>query len=125
MLSRDDAANRLEELERRLGKSSLYYLCKHVLGYKLLEDTPHMDVAAFAQVTVFRKPKESWGGQGIILDQEPRGSFKTTIISQALPILAILNNPNIRILLDSAVEQNSVDNLKVIAEHLSTNQKIR
>jgi len=125
MLSTADQAQRLEEIDRRLSKESLYYLCKSILGYSLISEEPHMDVCQFGQTVIFQKPPEKFGNQAVLLDMEPRGSLKTTIFSQGLPIQAILNNPNIRILLDSAVEQNSLDNLKVITQHLERNPKLR
>lgn len=125
MLSTTDQAQRLEEIDRRLSKQSLYYLCKSILGYSLIQEQPHMEVCQFGETVIFQKPPERFGNQAILLDMEPRGALKTTIFSQSLPIQAILNNPNIRILLDSAVEQNSLDNLKVITQHLERNQKLR
>ena len=125
MLSPEDQAQRLEELDRRLSKESLYYLCKYILGYSLISEEPHMEGCQFGQTVIFQKPPEKYGNQAVLLDMEPRGSLKTTIFSQALPIQALLNNPDIRILLDSAVEQNSLDNLMVITQHLERNPKLR
>lgn len=116
-LSRDELQQRLEQIDRVNGKESLFYFAKYVLGYTKMQRRPHMDVCQFIESIV--------RGARFGLDLEPRGSFKTTQFSQALPIWMILQNPNIRILLDSAVLQNSIDNLGVIKRHLEGNDKLR
>lgn len=116
-IAKPDLEASLEQYDREQGKRSLYHLTKFVLGYNELEVNPHKDVCDFAQQVL--TPKTN------LLDLEPRGSFKTTQFSQGLPILAMLNYPNIRILLDSAVLQNSLDNLGVIKLHLSANDRFR
>lgn len=112
MISRSDLQAQFEEADRRFGWESLYYLAKFVLGYKDMRPSPHKDVCRFAERIVSGWKKG--------LDLEPRGVFKTTIFSQALPISLILHDPNIRILLDSSVLQNSIDNLGVIKRHFES-----
>ncbi len=114
----DALRTQLEETERRCGRESLYYFNKRILGYDLMQRKPHEAVARFAQ-EVLTTHKE-----GICL--EPRGSFKTTQLTQGLAvwILTVVDH-NARILLDSAVLQNSIDNLRVIKAHFETNQKLR
>lgn len=114
----DALRSQIEETERRCGRESLYYFNKKILGYSLMERRPHEAVARFIQ-NVVTTDKE-----GLIL--EPRGSFKTTQITQGLATwLLTCVDPNMRILLDSAVLQNSIDNLRVIKQHLANNQKLR
>lgn len=110
MLSRTELQAQLEEADKRWGLESLYYFSRFVLGYDLLEPEPHKEVSKFAEDIALVSKRG--------LDLEPRGAFKTTIFSQALPIWMALKNPNIRILLDSEVLQNSIDNLGVIKRHL-------
>lgn len=124
-LSRDTAQAQLEEIDRRGGKESLYYLAKFILGYKDMEPQPHVEICAFAESVVFVKKDPSKPNQTGGLDMEPRGVFKTTVFSQALPVLAILHDPNIRILLTSSVLPNSTDNLQVVKNHFKHNPKLR
>lgn len=113
----DDLRQRLIEVDRRSGRDSLYYFSKKILGYGRMEKKPHADVCDFIQA-VMDKHKRG-------LDLEPRGSFKTTQASQALPIWLLERDPNLRILLDSSVLQNSIDNLGVIKNHYMGNEKLR
>lgn len=114
----DALRTQLEETERRCGRESLYYFNKKILGYDLMQRKPHEEVAKFIQ-QVAMTDKE-----GLIL--EPRGSFKTTQITQGFVVwLLACVDVNLRILLDSAVLQNSIDNLRVIKAHFEQNQKLR
>jgi hypothetical protein len=117
MLSREAYEKQLEEADRIGGRDSLFYLARFILGYELMQEQPHLEVCQFLE-SIVKTHKRG-------LDLEPRGSFKTTQASQALPIWLILNDPNIRILLTSAVLQNSMDNLGVIARQLEGNEKLR
>lgn len=110
LVSRADLQAQLEETDRKLGRESLFYFAKFCLGYSLLQEFPHKEVCSFAQKTV--------EAQRHALDLEPRGAFKTTIFSQALPTWLVDRNPNIRILLTSQVLQNAIDNLGVVKRHL-------
>jgi len=108
MASRAETQAQLEECDRKWGLESLYYMARFNLGYSLMQPFPHKDVCNFIQHSK----------QG--LDLEPRGAFKTSIISQAYPVQRIIKNPDIRILLDSVVLQNSLDNLAVIKAHFES-----
>lgn len=113
----DDLRSNLAEIDKKCSAESLYYFNKRILGYSLLQRKPHDDVARFIQ--------DGLTPGSCSLDMEPRGSFKTTQISQGLPIWLLTQNPNLRILLDSSVLQNSIDNLRVIKNHLEGNSKLR
>lgn len=113
----DDLRKQLEEMERRCGLESLYFFNKKILGYAEMQRRPHAAVADFLQATIKNKRHA--------LALEPRGTFKTTQISQGLPIWILEHDPNARILLDSSVLQNSIDNLRVIKAHYKNNQKFR
>jgi len=104
----------LDEKDRRESLSSLYYFGKFVLGYDL-EKQPHLEVCDFIQDMVMEK--------GMLL--LPRGSFKTTIVSQILPVWLALKNQNTRILLYSEVLKNSVRNLEVVKNLFTQNMRLR
>lgn len=101
----------LDEKDKRESKKSLFYFGKFILGYDLYIN-PHRDICDFVQ---------SCGESGLLL--LPRGSFKTTIVSQIYPLWLLINNPNIRILLDSEVLRNSERNLGVIKRTLQGHQR--
>lgn len=108
MLSRAETQASLEECDRKWGLESLYYMARFNLGYTLMRPFPHKDLCRFIETS-----KRA-------LDLEPRGAFKTSVISQAYSVQRIIKNPNIRILLDSVVLQNSLDNLGVIKSHFES-----
>lgn len=113
----DQLRGQLEEMERRCGLESLYFFNKKILGYAEMVRRPHAAVADFLQGALTNKHHA--------LALEPRGTFKTTQISQGLPIWILEHNPNARILLDSSVLQNSIDNLRVVKAHYENNQKFK
>lgn len=116
-VSADELRQQLEEMERRCGLDSLYFFNKKILGYAEMERRPHSAVGDFIQSALVDKAHA--------LDLEPRGSFKTTQITQGSPIWVLERDPNARILLDSSILQNSIDNLRVIKAHYESNAKFR
>ena len=112
-LSRREKDHWLDEKDKREGLKSLYYFGKFILGFDL-EEQPHREVCEFVQST-----------HPLTLMLLPRGSFKTTIISQIYPVWLMMKNPNVRILLDSVVLKNSERNLAVIKSILESNERLR
>lgn len=110
MLGRGEVQQSIEEYDRLAGRESLFHFSRFCLGYSLMKPKPHKDVCGYAE-SIVREHKKG-------LDLEPRGSFKTTVFSQSLPTWLIVRDPNIRILLDSQVLQNSIDNLQVVKNHV-------
>lgn len=111
---RKEKQEMLDEYDRREGRKSLYYFGKFVLGFDL-EENPHKEMCDFVQHCVLIHKKG--------LQLVPRGTFKTTIVSQILPLWMIIRNPNIRILLDSVVLKNSERNLEVIKNLISSHDR--
>lgn len=116
-VSNDELRQQLEYMERQCGLDSLYFFNKKILGYAEMQRRPHAAVADFLQGAM------KAGRHAMTL--EPRGTFKTTQISQGLPIWILQHDPNARILLDSSILQNSIDNLRVIKAHYENNKKFR
>ena len=104
----------LDERDKREGLKSLYYFGKFILGYDL-EEKPHKEMCDFVQKCVLVHKKG--------LQLVPRGTFKTTIVSQILPLWMIAKDPNIRILLDSVVLKNSERNLEVIKNMIARHDR--
>jgi len=109
MLSRAELQGQLEAADRKWGLESLYYFARFNLGYDAMQPWPHKEVCKFAEDVIRNHTRG--------MDLEPRGAFKTSIFSQAIPAWLIVHDPDTRILLDSVVLQNSVDNLGVIKAH--------
>ena len=105
----------IREFDRAHGLASTFYLGRRILNYDF-DEKPHRGICNFVDRLEIDKTE-------LLLD--PRGCFKTSIVSQAYPTRRILKNPNIRILLDSVALNNSQDNLKVIRRAFEGNQKVR
>lgn len=105
----------LKDFDREWGLKSTFFLGRRVLGYQF-DHNPHRELCGFVDQLPDKKTE---------LMLAPRGCFKTSIISQAYPTRRIIDNPNIRILLDSVALSNSQDNLKVIRGFFENNQKIK
>ncbi len=105
---------KLKEHDREWGLRSTFYLGRRVLGYDFYE-RPHRGICNFVDRLESDKTQ-------LLLD--PRGCFKTSIISQAYVTRRIIKNPNIRILMDSVALTNSVHNLKVVRGFFEGNAKL-
>lgn len=105
----------IREFDRVNGLRSTFYLGKRVLGYDF-DEKPHRGICNFVDGLELNKTE-------LLLD--PRGCFKTSIVSQAYIVRRIIKNPNIRVLLDSVALMNSQDNLKVIRRAFEGNQKVK
>lgn len=96
-----------KEAIRKLYRNSLYLLCKSLLKYRDVNKYTHAETIAALESDSPRKL--------IVL---PRGSLKSSIVDVAYVIWRIINNYNIRILLDSEVFGNSITFLREIKAHL-------
>ena len=105
---------RLKEFDQEWARKSTFYLGRRVLGYQF-DIQPHREICRFVDDDS-KKCK---------LLLAPRGCFKTSVISQAYVTRRIIENPNIRILLDSVALTNSQDNLKVSRRFFEGNQRLR
>lgn len=101
-----EAITDLLETELYTARNSLSYLCREKLGYK--------DISLFhdeVQSVLDSKEKRK-------LFLLPRGHLKSSFITIGGSIRAILRNPDVRILIDNAVWENSRSFLRSIREHL-------
>jgi len=97
---------KLEEV-RDLCKSSLYFLCTEILGYKDW-DKVHDDVEVMLNRPSAKK-----------LIMLPRGHLKTAIVTKAFTIQCLLKDPNFRVLIASQVWDRSRDMLFEIKQFLA------
>lgn len=100
-------AQALLRLESELHKESIMLTARHLLGYSDLTEYTHGQVIESLEAESKRK-----------LIVMPRGTFKSSLCSVTYPIWLLLNNPNLRILLDGELYSNSKNFLREIKQHL-------
>ena len=98
-----------KELLREEFRKSLYRTAKDLLGYKDLNWMTHGKMIEAIEQETERKC--------IVM---PRGTFKSSVCSEAAPIWWLMRNYDERILLDSEVFTNSKNFLRVIRAHLAS-----
>lgn len=103
-----EAAN---EALRQFFRSSLYHTCKYLLGYSKMTTRTHGEMCKALQSPSPRK-----------LIVMPRGTFKSSIGVVGYSIWLLLNNPNLRILIDSEVYTNSKNFIREIKAHLTSDK---
>lgn len=106
----------LMEKQKRQGYESLYYFAKYIIGFSDMERDPHLEVCDFIQRNIFRRD---------ILLLLPRGTYKSSITSVALPLWLWLRERNLRILLSSAELPNTKGFLGLIRQNLELNNTFR
>lgn len=97
----------LRVFQQKKYRDSLYLTAKKLLGYKEINDRTHGDLI---------RALESDCRRSLIC--MPRGTFKSSIASVALPIWLLIRNPNERILIDSELYTNSKNYLREVKGHL-------
>lgn len=102
-----DAIAQSKEAQATFFKQSLFLTAKCLLGYKDLSRRTHKMVCDALTADTKRK-----------LIVMPRGTFKSSLCSVSFPIWSLINNPDIRILLDSELYSNSKNFLREIKLHL-------
>lgn len=112
-------------------KTDLYYLAKEILGYSKMEPHVHQELCDYTTSVLPNPPAPSKEYEGfdprknLLLLLEPRGIFKTSVVTIAFTLQFFLNEPNARILLDSETFGKSKAFLREIQDHLVNNQKYR
>lgn len=110
-----------EEAERALiaaigakYKGSLYLTCKSLLGYKDITRGTHGGIIRALEAPTKRK-----------LICVPRGCFKSSIAVVGYCTHSLINNPNLRILIDSELYSNSTTFLREIKAHMESERLTR
>ena len=98
-----------------LGRINLYFLCKGILGYKLLTPTLHKELCHVIE-------SSEWNKKLILI---PRGTFKTTIAVFGRAIQRIIQNPDRRILIACNTVRNAQRRLRKIEGHFEHNALFR
>lgn len=97
------------DAERELYRSSLFHTAKFLLGNKDVTERTHGEIIDCLESPSKRK-----------LICVPRGCLKSTIACVAYPIWLLINNPNLRILIDSELYTNSKNFIRQIKAYLES-----
>lgn len=116
----------------------LFYLCKYILGYELMEPHVHQELCDYTTSLLPNHPNlpETTGKtEGLesqfdprnknLLLLMPRGTFKSSVVTIGFSLQMLLNDPDIRILIDSETFGKSKAFLSEIKGHLEQNEKYR
>lgn len=95
-------------------KNDLYFLCRNILEYELLEEVPHRKLARFIET----------GGDRILL-VGARGIYKTTIGTVGRAIQLLLQDPERRILVVSNTKENARAIVHQVRLHFENNEYLR
>lgn len=94
-------------------KHSLFHTCKYLLNMQDVNERTHMEM-----ITALEEPTKR---KLIVM---PRGSLKSSVGVVGYSIWLLLNNPNLRILIDSAVYTNSKNFIREIRAHLESDKLV-
>lgn len=118
----------------------LFYLCKYILNYELMEEEVHGDLCKYTEALLPSKPvdyvpPEDFEGKEMqdqfnhkntnLMILMPRGTFKSSLVTVGFSLQFILNEPNARILIDSETYSKAKAFLSEIKGHLETNEAYR
>src|SRR3990167_4447001 len=96
-------------------KEDYYTFCKYVLGFSKMTEKPHRELCEH-----ILKP-----GKRKKICLVPRNSFKSSVVTTGFSIFSIVNNPNMRILIASETQKNSVKYVREIRDHFEGNGKLK
>lgn len=109
ILSHPSANPTMKAFLREAYKTSLYHTAKTLLGYKDVSRSTHGSIIRLLENDNQRK-----------LVCVPRGCLKSSLACVAYPIWLLINNPDLRILIDSELYTNSSTFLREIKSHLES-----
>lgn len=98
-----------KELVKTSAKNSLFFIAVALLGFKDVNERTHGEIIQ----TLERDSKRK-------LICVPRGCLKSSLACVAYPMWLLVNNPNLRILIDSELYTNSKTFLREIKSHLES-----
>lgn len=140
------------ELLKREAYSDFYVFAKYVCQWTEMEEQPHREMCHFATLGLenwkdnrgnymlhnykppmsteeikrrYQQEHEDWQAKSKKLIQVPRSSFKSSVISNALPLWILWHNPNIRIMIGSETLSNSKLYLAAIKDQIENNALLR
>lgn len=111
-------------------KTDLYFLAREILGYQKMTKATHQELCDYT-TSILPNPPELPDNpdfdprKNLLLLLMPRGTFKSSVVTIGFSLQMILNEPNIRILIDSETFSKSKAFLREIIGHLTENEKYR
>lgn len=116
----------------------LFFLCKYILGYELMEEGVHGDLCKYVE-SLLLQHQEDWEPPKTLDEPDnkydprnnnllilmPRGTFKSSVVTIGFTLQNILNEPNVRILIDSETHTKAKVFLAEVKGHLETNSLFR
>ena len=112
-LNKEDTSNVIDQFERDLIETDLFYLSKYVLGYQDL-DYMHWQLCEHSDQRLDRE-----------LYLLPREHLKSTLMTIARSIQWLAQDPNKTILITSATLDNAKAFLDEIKQHIRGNERLR
>lgn len=94
-------------------KDSLYHVAREICSYPDINTRTHARIVTSLEDDSLRK-----------LICVPRGTLKSSLCTIAYPVWLLLNNPNIRILIDTEIYSNSITYLREIKNVMSSEKFI-
>ena len=116
LMQQGETQEDLRERMGELGKSSLFFLCKVILGYKDMNARVHGPMCNFSDQTLSYLRR---------LKLMPRTHFKTTVWTIGESIRDIITDPNIRILMIADTSRNAERFLQEVQQHFQFNEVFR
>lgn len=117
-------------------RTDLYFLCREILDYTKMEPHVHQELCDYTTSILPNHPEELVSRiksdhpefdstKNLLLLLMPRGTFKSSVVTIGFTLQMILNEPNVRILIDSETFGKSKAFLREILDHLVSNEKYR
>jgi predicted phage terminase large subunit-like protein len=104
----DEIDQTIRDIQYQKGLDSLFYLAKELLEHNKMTEQEHGELCRLLQ---------EWIGKKQIMLM-PRGTYKSSIITDGYVTWRILKNPNIRILVFSETYSKAVDYILHLKDHL-------
>jgi predicted phage terminase large subunit-like protein len=135
-----DLAKAKLELIKRSAWDDFYFFAKYVCGRELIEEQPHRELCEFLTAGLDKTETLSLNFTAPMTNEYvrekcqkllkklimlPRGSFKSTIASNALPIWLLWHNQNLRIMIDSETLSNAKMYLAGIRDMIENNELLK
>ena len=106
------------ELARRKGLNDLYFFCRNILGYNLMVPHVHQRMCDFVTTPIERGENE----QGTKILLEPRGSFKSSVVTIGYVLWRLVKDPNLTVIITNEKLDKAKAFLKEIKTHMTDNQ---
>jgi len=109
----------LKDQKKERALSDFYFFAKYVLNYRDMAEM-HRELCDFVTA---RDEEGQFYERSLIL--EPRGTFKSSVVTIGLPLWLLCHNPNLRILIDSEEYMKSRAFLAEAKAHMTSNEEFR